>query len=121
MFIEQLSDDQRYSISDINRRRLAASLVALRDIFNQLLNGQIIFSDFIFLKSFEDKVLELCTVSSDLSEKKAEIKAMMKQRERQRNLFLRFHELISDLWQASSSAVLGKYGCYWLIQSRESM
>lgn len=93
--------------SDSTRSKLIKSHAALDHIIADVMSGDTNFSDFEFLYSHKNSVMELCKVSFELRDKADEIAEKFDERQAQRQSFIDFHSLVNDLWSVCSSNVKG--------------
>lgn len=104
--VENITPEQKRSISEENQVRMARSTTALEYILEKLEKGTITFGEFSYLYDNKRKVLSLCEVSELL--KPDTIQRSFEARHQEKAAFLNFYRLLQIFWSSCKDAVKGE-------------
>ena len=95
------------TVSEANVVRLNKAVSALEYVLGNFNSGEIQFTDFLYLKENETKVLELCEISDDLRNGRTVLEESFRVKSAEYEKFLKFQSLFARFWSVSRSAVAG--------------
>ena len=105
---ENISNQQKSTVSDTNVLRLKKAESALEYVLDNFNKGELQFTDFLYLKENEKKVLDLCEISDDLRNSRTVLEESFRVKNAEYEKFLQFHTLLARFWSVSKLAVEGK-------------
>lgn len=102
------NQNQLFYISNDNVDRLIRSQSALENVMDCLVKGVIKFSDFAYLSDNEQRVIDLCEISDELTTYQASYGEIFRIRRSEREAFHKFHRLLAGFWSTCKLAVAGE-------------
>ena len=108
MIVENISEQQKSTVSHPNVMRLKKAESALEYVLKNFKLGEIQFTDFLYLKENERNLLELCEISDDLRTERTVLEESFRVKSLEYEKFLKFQTLLAQFWSVSKPAVAGK-------------